>query len=58
MVWSSGDVAGARNGYDAVAITVQFNAKPSDVRASLAGPLDPENACELTDKLRQVGVLV
>lgn len=47
-----------RNGYDAAAITAQFNAKPSDVRAYLAGTLDPENARELTDKLRQVGVPV
>ena len=31
-----------RNGYDAAAITTQFNAKPFDVHAYLAGTLDPK----------------
>lgn len=45
-----------RNGYDAASLAVQLNAKPSDVRAFLAGSLDADLSRELTDKLRQAGV--
>lgn len=45
-----------RNGYDAAGIAQQFNAKPSDVRAYLAGVLDHNSSRELTEKLRQAGV--
>ena len=44
-----------RNGYDATAIAQQFNAKPSEVRAFLAGSLDPDRGRELTEQLRQAG---
>lgn len=47
-----------RNGYDATTIAQQFNAKPSEVRAFLAGTLDPDRGRELTDRLRQAGVPV
>ena len=47
-----------RNGYDAAAIAQQFNAKPSEVKAFLAGTLDPDRGRELTEKLRQAGVPV
>ncbi len=47
-----------RNGYDATAIAQQFNAKPSEVRAFLAGSLDPDRGRELTEQLRQAGVPV
>ena len=46
------------NGYDATAIAQQFNAKPSEVRAFLAGSLDPDRGRELTEQLRQAGVPV
>ena len=36
----------------------QLNARPSDVRAFLAGTLDPEHTRELTEQLRQAGVPV
>ena len=47
-----------RNGYDATAIAQQFNAKLSEVRAFLAGSLDPDRGRELTEQLRQAGVPV
>ena len=45
-----------RNGYDAIAIAQQFNAKLSEVRAFLAGTLDSDHGRELTDWLRQASV--
>ena len=47
-----------RSGYDATAIAQQFNAKLSEVRAFLAGSLDPDRGRELTEQLRQAGVPV
>ena len=46
------------NGYDADSLARQLNAHPSDIRAFLAGTLDPEHARELTEQLRQAGVPV
>ena len=42
-----------RNGYDAGSLASQLNARPSDIRAFLAGTLDPEHTRELTEQLRQ-----
>ena len=47
-----------RNGYDAGSLASQLNARPSDIRAFLAGTLDPEHTHELTEQLRQAGVPV
>lgn len=44
-----------RNGYDAAALVPQLYARPSDIRAFLAGALDPEQSRELTERLRQAG---
>lgn len=45
-----------RNGYDAGSLASQLNARPSDIRAFLAGTLDPEHTHELTEQLRQASV--
>ncbi|WP_423229009.1 ExeA family protein [Sinorhizobium meliloti] len=47
-----------RNGYDSAALVTQLNARPSDIRAFLAGTLDPEHSRELTEQLRQAGLPV
>ena len=47
-----------RNGYDATALVTHLNARPSDIRAFLAGTLDPEYSRQLTEQLRQAGVPV
>lgn len=47
-----------RNGYDPVSLASQLGARPSDVRAFLAGSLDPEHTRELTEQLREAGVPV
>jgi hypothetical protein len=47
-----------RNGYDAGSLISQLGARPSDVRAFLAGTLDPEHMRELTEQLRVAGVPV
>ena len=47
-----------RNGYDAATLTAQLGARPSDVRALLAGTLDPEHTRDLTEQLRAAGVPV
>lgn len=47
-----------RNGYDAASLASQLNARPSDVRAFLAGTLDPEHTLKLTEQLREAGVPV
>ena len=45
-----------RNGYDASSLVSELGARPSDVRAFLAGALDPEHTRELTERLREAGV--
>ncbi|WP_066722045.1 hypothetical protein [Sphingomonas pituitosa] len=45
-----------RNGYDAGLLASHLGARPSDVRAFLAGTLDPEQTRELTERLREAGV--
>ena len=48
-----------RNGYDAGSLASQRSTPdPSDIRAFLAGTLDPEHTRELTEQLRQAGVPV
>lgn len=47
-----------RNGYDAGSLASQLGARPSDIRAFLAGTLDSEDTRELTKQLRAVGVPV
>lgn len=47
-----------RNGYDAATIAQQFGTRPSDVKAYLAGTIDPDRGRELTERLRQAGVPV
>jgi hypothetical protein len=47
-----------RNGYDASSLASQFNTRSSDVRAFLAGTLDPGHTRELTERLREAGVPV
>lgn len=45
-------------GYDAAALAAHLHARPSDVRAFLAGTLDPERSREMTEQLRHAGVRV